>query len=112
MKVFRRIQQFNDIERRYDYEGIQYKNLIEILPIYMIMEKRNNEIFEKKCQRCRRDDENWVHIWNCDRNERSIYEIINNAMDEQIREIKGNTIKVTEERWKERIMSILTKDFQ
>ncbi|RIA87216.1 hypothetical protein C1645_828095 [Glomus cerebriforme] len=38
------------------------------------MEKRNNEIFEKKCQRCRRDDENWI------------------------REIKGNTIKVNEDR--------------
>ncbi|RIA90156.1 hypothetical protein C1645_823718 [Glomus cerebriforme] len=52
------------------------KNLIEKLPTYIEMETRNTEIYNSRCPRCRWDIENWTHIWNCNKNEITIYEII------------------------------------
>ncbi|RIA98341.1 hypothetical protein C1645_870791 [Glomus cerebriforme] len=61
----------------------------EKLPIYKEMERRNNDTFEKSCQRCKEEDEDWIHIWNCKKNNPSIYELIDEVIEIQIKEMEA-----------------------
>ncbi|RIA79910.1 hypothetical protein C1645_839658 [Glomus cerebriforme] len=85
------------------------KNLIEQLPTYSIMEKRNKDIYQSKCPRCKREDETWMHLWQCEQNETTIVAIIQKEINDQIKALQEENIKINEQRWRERILTILTK---
>ncbi|RIA83032.1 hypothetical protein C1645_834428 [Glomus cerebriforme] len=70
----------------------------------MNREEGGNEITSGKD---RWDTENWIHIWNCNKNETTIYEIINEEIELQIKELEKDFIKVNERKWKQRITDIL-----
>jgi hypothetical protein len=57
------------------------KNLIEELPTYEVLFKRQVEgIISNICPRCERCVENWDHTWTCVRNEFTIRETIESAV--------------------------------
>ncbi|RIA94534.1 hypothetical protein C1645_817915 [Glomus cerebriforme] len=85
------------------------KNLIEQLPTYKIMTRRNNEIYDEKCPRCNKEEETWIHIWQCDANEIKIEDIIIEEIDNQIMELHQSNISINREIWHNRIMEILIK---
>ncbi|RIA81171.1 hypothetical protein C1645_837426 [Glomus cerebriforme] len=64
------------------------KNLIVKLPTYREMERRNNEIYNSRYPRCKWEIENWMHIWQCKKNEIIIQDIINEEIDIQINELQ------------------------
>ncbi|PKY33618.1 hypothetical protein RhiirB3_452668 [Rhizophagus irregularis] len=53
------------------------KNLLKILPTYTILFERNcGHILTDVCLRCESEVEDWEHIWICDDNDKSEYEIL------------------------------------
>ncbi|RIA82208.1 hypothetical protein C1645_835728 [Glomus cerebriforme] len=64
------------------------KNIIEKLLTYQEMERRNNEIYNDKYPRCRLETETWTHIWQCDKNELKIQDLIMEEIDLQIEKLK------------------------
>ncbi|RIA83143.1 hypothetical protein C1645_834251 [Glomus cerebriforme] len=72
------------------------KNLIEQLPTYTIMSRRNKEIYDMKCPRCKKEDETWLHIWQCEKNEYKINDIIQDEIHNQIEALQKENIILIE----------------
>ncbi|RIA95365.1 hypothetical protein C1645_816733 [Glomus cerebriforme] len=73
------------------------------------MEKRNNDIYEAKCPRCRKEDETWTHIWTCEKNEVNILQIIKEEINNQITKLNEENIIVNKEKWNNIIIEVLTR---
>jgi len=59
------------------------KNLLKELPTYAILYKRGvNGIESAICPRCKKEEENWKHIWTCENNKMTVREAIENALIE------------------------------
>ncbi|RIA94065.1 hypothetical protein C1645_818621 [Glomus cerebriforme] len=52
------------------------------------MERRNKDIYKSQCPRCNWEPETWMHIWQCEKNETTIQEIIIDEIDKQIKAYK------------------------
>ncbi|RIA94259.1 hypothetical protein C1645_818359, partial [Glomus cerebriforme] len=83
------------------------KNLIEQLPTYKVMTRRNEEIYDVKCPRCNKEEETWMHIWQCEANEIKIQDIIQDEIDINIKALQQKNIKINREKWHQRILEIL-----
>ncbi|RIA83998.1 hypothetical protein C1645_832936 [Glomus cerebriforme] len=86
------------------------KNIIKKLPTYQEMERRNNEIYNDKCPRCRLETETWTHVWQCDKNESKIQDLIMEEMDLQIEELKKEILLSTKINGKIVYLKFLLKD--
>ncbi|RIA89662.1 hypothetical protein C1645_824547 [Glomus cerebriforme] len=83
------------------------KNLLEELPTLEIINRRNEEKNNNRCMRCKIESESWSHIWECDMNKHTLYDIVNEQISINIRNLKTKNIYVNEERWTDRIIKIL-----
>ncbi|RIA80245.1 hypothetical protein C1645_839066 [Glomus cerebriforme] len=73
------------------------------------MTKRNNEIFDDKCPRCKKEEETWIHIWQCEANEYKIEDIIIEEIENQIMQLRKENIIINKDKWIQRIKEILSK---
>ncbi|RIA81966.1 hypothetical protein C1645_836121 [Glomus cerebriforme] len=53
------------------------------------------------------DNESWNHVWECDMNSFTLYDIVNENILKNIESLKNKNIHVNKERWMERIIKIL-----
>ncbi|RIA83995.1 hypothetical protein C1645_742664 [Glomus cerebriforme] len=83
------------------------KNFLEELHTLELINKRNNNLDDIKCMRCKVDNENWNHIWKCENNSTTLYEIVQENLQKNIENLKKKNIYVNEARWKDRIINIL-----
>ncbi|PKK65711.1 hypothetical protein RhiirC2_808487, partial [Rhizophagus irregularis] len=57
------------------------KNLIKELPTYEVLKRRNVEdIEEALCPRCNETNEDWKHIWICEKNEKNLNVILEESV--------------------------------
>jgi hypothetical protein len=78
------------------------KNLVKDLPTYKVLYERGvNGIENGLCLRCELMEEDWEHIWNCEKNEKNVREIIEWAIEEfeslLVMEQKLNEVKILRE---------------
>ncbi|GES79573.1 hypothetical protein GLOIN_2v1835445 [Rhizophagus clarus] len=60
------------------------------LPTYKILFERNtNRISSSICPRCDKEEENWEHMWTCSDNEQEIREIVEEAVEIEIKKKKS-----------------------
>ncbi|RIA90126.1 hypothetical protein C1645_823747 [Glomus cerebriforme] len=83
------------------------KNLLEELPTLEIINRRNEDKINNRCMRCKMESESWSHVWECDMNTYTLYDIVNKNILTNIGNLKTKNIYVNEERWKDRIIKIL-----
>ncbi|RIA98031.1 hypothetical protein C1645_850564 [Glomus cerebriforme] len=72
-----------------------------------MLNKRSNQEIQKKCMRCNIEDENWIHIWKCEANKITLYDIVNNNIEKLINKLKQQGIRINEEIWTKRIVELL-----
>ncbi|RIA98306.1 hypothetical protein C1645_731762 [Glomus cerebriforme] len=85
------------------------KNFLEELPTLEMINKRNNNEEDNTCMRCKMDNENWNHIWECENNTITLYDIVQENIQKNIENLKKKNIYINEEIWKERITNIIRK---
>ncbi|RIA88402.1 hypothetical protein C1645_739431 [Glomus cerebriforme] len=79
---------------------------------WLMMKKwreRNKDIYNDKCPRCKLETETWTHVWQCDKNETKIQDIIMEEIDLQIEELRKENFIVNENKWRNRIFEIFIK---
>ena len=54
-------------------------------------------ILSKICDRCKIEEEDWYHIWECDKNNNILYNIINDNINEWISHMETQDIKINGE---------------
>ncbi|RIA97008.1 hypothetical protein C1645_814672 [Glomus cerebriforme] len=69
----------------------------------------NNDVYKSQCPRCNWENETWMHIWHCEKNETTIQDIIFEEIDVQIKALQEENITINRQKWKERIIDIITK---
>lgn len=78
------VSEKDSIERTYEI-----KNFLKILPTYDILFQREvNRIESKICIRCKKEIENWEHLWICENNEYTLKELIGRILLEYEQKIK------------------------
>ncbi|RIA84027.1 hypothetical protein C1645_832890 [Glomus cerebriforme] len=83
------------------------KNILEELPTLEIINKRNDNENNNRCMRCKMDNESWNHVWECDMNSFTLYDIVNENISKNIENLKNKNIYVNKDRWMDRIIKIL-----
>ncbi|RIA91164.1 hypothetical protein C1645_822401 [Glomus cerebriforme] len=77
------------------------KNFLEELPTLEMINKRTNNKEDNICIRCKVKNENWNHVWECEHNSTTLYEIeIYRKQKEIIKNKKVNKDKVKGSRTK------------
>jgi hypothetical protein len=58
-------------------------NLIKELPTYSVLFERGiNGIDDQMCPRCKKEIEDWNHVWRCENNVCTVREVIERAIEE------------------------------
>ncbi|RIA92327.1 hypothetical protein C1645_820838 [Glomus cerebriforme] len=83
------------------------KNFLEELLTLEIINKRNVNENNNRCMRCKMDNESWNHVWECDMNSFTLYDIVNGNILKNIENLKKKNIYVNKDWWMDRIIKIL-----
>lgn len=67
---------------------------MKILPTYVILFDRNYEhVIVDVCPRCSKESETWEHMWSCDDNEMSEYDVLIRTLINTEEKYKGDAEK-------------------
>ena len=84
------------------------KNYFELLPINVLNYNHGDKFTSSKlCERCKFAEEDWYHIWECDKNNDILYNIISEKISEWIIDMESKHIKINKKFYRKEIFDKL-----